>query len=36
MPRAAFEAGAVETQVPLHMMAAKILAAASCPPIGVA
>ena len=35
MPRAAFEIGAVETQVPLNMMAARVLTAAASLPVGV-
>lgn len=35
MPRAAFDIGAVETQVPLDQMAARILAAASALSVGV-
>jgi two-component system chemotaxis response regulator CheB len=36
MPRAAYEIGAVEAQVPLNMMAGRILAAASSLSVGVA
>jgi two-component system chemotaxis response regulator CheB len=35
MPRAALENGAVEAQVPLHMMAARLFAAASWSQVGV-